>query len=165
MVKVLLFFVLIFGIMFYPLITDNYKTIKPNGSGTELPDVEVKDGKFFIYNGILEKKGDFKILNIYKKDYIAFKLNVYDLLKFEIYKSSKTVFKGDIITGYNVRYKNKDMELNTKIAHYDKNTKIINGGKFELYSKDFRGYGENFEVDNKKDLYAQKITYYLKVEK
>ena len=56
-------------------------------------------------------------------------------------------------------------ELKKHESSKNKNTKILNGGKFELYSKNFRGYGESFEVDDKKDLYAQKITYYLKVEK
>ena len=61
--------------------------------------------------------------------------------------------------------KNSDFKLITKFAEYDKETKILNGGKFKLFAKDFKGYGSSFQVDEKKDLYAQNIKYLLKVEK
>jgi len=167
MVKVLFFLLLVFGIMFYPLIISgnvNYKSsvkLKPK----KVADVTLENGKFFIYNNELEKKGDFKVLDIYKKGYVAFYLNAFDVIKNEKYRSYKTVFKNKYITGYDVWYKNKDIELKTKKAIYNKDTKILNGGKFELYSQDFRGFGGSFKIDNKKDLYAENITYYIKVEK
>ncbi|GAB6073837.1 hypothetical protein [Nautilia lithotrophica] len=158
---------MVFGIMFYPLFISSGKNIphQIKKKTLSLPDVKVEDGEFYIYKKALEKKGKFKILNVYKKGYIAFDLNAKDLLKNEEYKSSKTIFKDDIVTGYKVWYKNKDIELNTKKAIYNKKTDILKGGKFQLFAKDFRGYGNEFFVDDNKNLYAKNITYYLKVEK
>jgi len=168
MVKAVIFFITVTGIMFYPVIISTNKSISGQSEErqiSKLPDVKVENGEFYIYKKILEKKGDFKILNVYKKGYVAFNLNVNDLLKNEKYKSSKTTLIDNIVTGYDVWYKNNDIELITEKAVYNKKTDILKGGKFKLFAKDFRGYGKEFFVDSKRNLSAQNITYYLKVEK
>ncbi|AZV46896.1 hypothetical protein C3L23_06310 [Nautilia sp. PV-1] len=165
MVKAVSFAVLVFGIMLYPLLMGEYKTTHTVKASAKLPDVEFNKGKFYIYNGELQKEGSFKKLDMYKKNYIAYDLNVKDLVKLEDYKADKTVFEDDLVTGYNVWYKNKDIELITNLAYYNKITKLLSGGKVKLYSKDFRGYGKSFKMDDKKNLYAKNIIYYLKVEK
>ncbi len=161
MVKAIIFFIFITGVMFYPLIINNNKTIKIV-KVKKLPNVEVEKANFYIYDKILSKKGNFKKLNIYKNKYIIIDLNATDLLKSQYYQASKTIFKNIIATGYNVWYKNRDIKLYAKTAYYNKNTNTLHGKKFELYSKNFEGFGESFEIDNKKNLNAQKITYYLK---
>jgi hypothetical protein len=166
MVKTLFFFLFIITVVFYPLVVDeNQEMPKKNLKASNLPDVEFFDGKFYIYQGVLTKKGHFSVLKVYKKGYIAFKLDVDDLVKAENYKADRTVFKDNTVTGYNVIYKNADMELKTDVAHYYKDTKRLTGGKFQVFSKDFKGYGKNFRLNDKKDLYARNITYYLKVNK
>jgi len=168
MVKVVVFFIIVSGIMFYPLFINNTKHISKHRVKNQVlsvPDINIEEGKFFIYKKTVEKKGDFKTLNVYKKKYVAFDLKVKDILKNEQYKSSKAIFKENIIEGYKVWYKNKDIELITNQAVYNKKTDVLKGGKFELYSKNFKGYGNEFTVDNKKNISANDITYYLKVEK
>ena len=165
MVKVLLFAGIIIGVMIFPLFNIDYKNTEGKVTAKQLPEIEFEKGKFYIYNSQLEKTGTFDRFSIYKKGYIAIDLNVKDIIKKEEYKAKKTVFKGELVTGYDVIYKNSDFTLITKFARYDKETKILNGGKFKLFAQDFKGYGENFQVDDKKDLYAQNIKYFLKVEK
>ncbi|WP_456479640.1 hypothetical protein [Nautilia sp.] len=166
MVKITVFGLLVLGIMFYPLTLGNRITVNGKKIKTvKLPEVEFEKGNFLIYDTVLEKKGKFDLLKIYKKEYIVYNLNMADLIKAENYKASKTVFKKSCITGYNVTYKNRDLELITNKAFYDKNRKILKGGQFRLYSKDYRGVGSSFVVNSKKDLYARDITYYLKVGK
>jgi hypothetical protein len=154
--------------MFYPVVISSGNSAVSGGKESkikEMPDVKIENGKIFIYKVKLAKKGNFKELDVFKKGYIAFDLNVTDLLKSENYIADKTVFKNNKIIGYVVRYKNKDIKLNTDRAVYDKNSKMLNGDKFELYSKNFKGYGKSFKIDENKNLYANNITYYLKVEK
>jgi len=165
MVKVLLFFGLVFGVMLYPLFISSNEKAKANVQIVKLPDVVFNDGKFYMYEGNLSKTGKFKMFELYDKGYIVNSLYLSDLVRNEEYKAKRTVFKDDIVTGYDVWYKNRDFELITNLAHFDKHTKILEGGKFEIYSTDFKGRGNSFEIDNKKDLYAQNIIYYLKVKK
>jgi len=170
MVKILFFVAAVLGIMFYPVVVSNNETKKTHKNNLKiknLPDVQVENGKFFIYNKLLEKKGDFEKLNIYKNKnkYVAFKLNADNVLTNEKYKSPKTILNGDLITGYDVWYKNKDYELKTVHAVYNQKSKILRGGQFKVFSKNFRGYGKKFKVDDKQDIYSQNITYYIKVEK
>ena len=166
MVKAVFFFMIVLGIMFYPLFIYTGKNIPRQVKEKTLlfPNVKIEKGVFYIYKKTLEKKGDFQILNIYKEKYVAFDLNVNDLLKNEKYKSSKTIFNKNIITGYDICYKNKDMELNTKEAVYDKKNDLLKGGKFQLFAKNFRGFGNKFFVDSNRNLFAENITYYLKVK-
>jgi len=165
MVKFFLFAAIIIGVMVFPLFSDVKGVQEQKVVAKELPEVVLKKSDFYMYDSRLVKKGMFDELNIYKKGYIAYNLFVSDLEKNETYKAKKTVFKNKLITGYQVWYKNKDLELNTTQAQYDKETGVLDGGEFELYSKDFRGYGKNFEVDRNKNLFAQNITYFLKVDK
>jgi hypothetical protein len=165
MVRALFFAVLVLGVMLYPLLMSEYKTTRIVKTSVNLPDVEFQKGKFFIYKGQLQKEGGFKKLEMYKKNYIVYDLNVTDLVKSENYTAGKIVFKNNIITGYNVFYRNKDIELITDLAYYNKMTKILSGNDFKLFSKNFKGYGKSFKVDDKRNLYAENITYYLKVEK
>ena len=165
-VKVFLFLLLIIGIMIYPLFNTNYKIIKNEKSNELLAGVIFKNANFYIYNNDkLEKKGNFETLKVYKNKYVVYNLKALNIIKNEKYELYEAIFQNDIITGYKVTYANPDLTINTQKAVYDKNTRILNGGKFKLFAKDFRGYGESFQVDDKKDLYAQNIKYFLKVEK
>jgi hypothetical protein len=165
MVKVLLFVGIIMGVMIFPFFNVDYKNTENKVIKKHFPKIEFEKGEFYLYNTYLEKTGVFDKLNIYKNSYIAIGLNVKDLLKKEEYQAKKTVFKNQLVTGYDVIYKNSNFKLITKFAEYDKETNILNGGKFKLFAKNFKGYGSSFQVDEKKDLYAQNIKYLLKVEK
>ena len=165
MVKVLLFVGGIVAIILFPLFNIEYKNTEDKRTIKQLPEIEFEKGKFYLYNTFLEKQGKFNKLSINKNYYIANDLIVKDLVKKEEYQAKKTVFKNQLVTGYDVIYKNSDFKLITKFAEYDKETKILTGGKFKLFAKDFKGYGSSFQVDEKKDLYAQNIKYLLKVEK
>jgi lipopolysaccharide export LptBFGC system permease protein LptF len=165
MVRVLLFIVVIIGIIIFPLFNIDYKNIEEKVIAKQMPEVEFEKGEFYLYNKQLEKIGMFDKLSFDKKKYIAINLKIKNIIQKEEYKARKTVFKGELIRGYDVIYKNKDFELITNFAQYDKTTKILNGGQFTLLAKNFKGYGESFQVDEKKDLFAQNIKYFLKVEK
>ena len=163
-IRILLFLGFLISVMIYPFFINDYKK-KIVVVNSVLPNVSFVNGNFKIYNGIIEKKGSFSKLDVFNYGYVADNLFAQDMIKKEIYQVKKAVFKNRVIKGYDLSYKNKDLELHTKSAVYDKETKILDGGEFVLNTENIRGYGKAFEIDNNKNLYAQKITYYIKVDK
>ena len=166
MAKIIFFLFFLAGVMLYPVFIGNEKyESKPVFSSQKIPNVVFEKGRFFLYDKNLSKVGNFKTLEIYKNEYVSYAIKIKDILKNESYEAEKTLFKNDIITGFDVVYKNEDLTLLTDKAVYDKETKILSGEKFKLFAKDFKGFGENFEIDNNHNIYAQNIIYYLKVKK
>jgi len=164
MVKIIFFALIVLGVMVYPLLLEQKTNVQKKVFHKEFPELKFEKGKFSIYKGRLEKKGGFESFSKYKNGYVALRLNVEDLFKKETYKADKAVFKNETVTGYGVFYQNSDLTLLTSKALYDKTTKELKGEKFRLKSKDFRGEGKKFRVEDK-NLYAEGITYFLKVEK
>ena len=161
--KIALFFIFILIIIVYPmLLSYNYKPLLKE---VKKPEIVINKGDFYIYSKILEKKGKFNKFYLEKNNYIALGLYVKDLIKKEEYKAKKTIFENDLIKSKDVWYKNSEMELITNSAVYDKTKKLLRGEKFKLYATNFRGFGDEFLVDENKKTKAKNIIYYLKVEK
>ena len=159
--KIVLFFVFIIIIIAYPiLISYNYKpTLK---DGIKKPGIIIDKGNFYIYALILEKKGNFDKFYLEENSYFALNLYVKDLTKKEEYKAKKAIFKNDLIKAKNVLYKDNKIKLTTNNAIYYKNKKLLEGGKFKLYSTNFKGFGNEFLLDKNKKIIAKNIIYYLK---
>jgi hypothetical protein len=164
-VKISGFVLFLLIIIVYPLFINDYKENKNQNIKKTLPEITLIDGKFKIYDKQLEKKGYFKKFDVFKNAYVANDLFAEDLLKKEKYTLNKAIFKNELIRGYNLIYENKDLLLKTKTATYNKQTKILNGGVFQIYAKEIKGYGNSFRIDNNKNLFAQNITYFIKVKK
>jgi hypothetical protein len=161
--KLIIFIIFLFTVIIYPLLMDTkYKTkniyIKP------LPEIEIEKGKFFIYNRLLEKYGDFYKLILKDNNYIITDLNFNNLVKQEYFFSKKVTTKGDVINGENTIYKNKDFIIKAKYASYNRLYRIISGREFVITSATYKGYGKGFVIDKNKNIYATKIDFNLKVE-
>ena len=87
-----------------------------------------------------------------------------NLLEKEHFFSKYVVMRGNIVTGKDVFYKNKDFELSTKHAKYDKVSHVVDGGEFSLKGKNYIGYGKEFMIDGNKNIYASNIDFRLKVK-
>jgi len=166
MVKAAVFILFVFGVMLYPVFLNGKHEPNAPVKGGVLPEVQFLDGMFYMYNPKLAKKGSFKDFEVYSKEHYRLK-NIYlnDLEKQEEYKAGTSDIKGALINGKDVWYKNSDFTLTTDKAQYDKTSKILTGGSFEVVSKDFRGFGKSFKLDSEKNIYAQNIVYYLKADK
>ena len=166
MVKVLVFLLILTGIIIYPVIISSNLPKIQRVEIKNLPNIEIVNGKFFIFKNLLEKKGSFDKLDLLnQKSYLLFNLNVYDLLKKEYYFTKKAIFKENIVKGFNVYYKNSNFELNTTKAIYNRKNRMLIGGRFKIISNDYKGYGLKFKLDKNKNISAENITYYLKVKK
>ena len=161
--RIALFFVFILIIIVYPmLISYNYKpSLEKN---IKKPEVIINKGNFYMYSKVLEKKGKFNKFYLEASSYIILDLYVKDLIKKEDYKAKKTIFENNLIKAKDVWYKNSEIELITNNAVYDKTKKLLKGEKFKLYATNFRGFGDEFLVDESKKIDAKNIIYYLKVK-
>ena len=161
--KIVLFFIFILIIIVYPmLISYNYK---PFLKEFNKPEIIINKGNFYIYSPILEKKGNFSKFYLENNSYIALNLYIKDLIKKEEYKAKRAVLKNDLIKAKDGWYKNNEIELITNRAIYYKNEKLLKGKNFKLYATNFRGFGDEFLVDENKNIKAKNIIYYLKVRK
>ena len=161
--KIAFFFIFILIIVVYPmLLSYNYKPylIKE----IKKPEIIINKGNFYIYSSILDKMGTFDKFYLEKNTYIALNLYIKDLIKKEEYKAKKTIFKNSLIKARDVWYRNSEIELITNNAIYYKNKKLLKGKKFKLYATNFIGFGNEFLIDENKNIKAQNITYYLKVK-
>jgi hypothetical protein len=163
MVKIVFFAVFVIFVMLYPVFLQG-KPKKYKNSNIVLPKVEFTDGNFKQYDGNISKKGKFSILKMYDQKYVVNDLFLNNLIKKEKYIVKKALFKDKLIIGYDIKYHNDEFDLFTKKATYDKVIKILEGDDFTLVSKDYKGRGRNFQIDNKKDIYAQYIKFDLKVK-
>ena len=160
--KIALFFIFILIIIVYPmLLSYNYK---PFLKEVKKPEIIINKGNFYVYSKVLEKKGEFDRFYLEEDSYIALDLYVKDLIKKEEYKAKKTIFENNLIKSKDAWYKNSEMELITNSAVYDKTKKLLRGEKFKLYATNFRGFGDEFLVDENKKIKAKNIIYYLKVK-
>ena len=160
--KIALFFIFILIIIVYPmLLSYNYKPSLEKD--TKKPEVVINKGNFYIYSKVLEKKGNFNKFYLEEYSHIALELYVKDLIKQEEYKAKKTIFTNNLTKAKDVWYKNREIELITNSAVYDKIKNLLKGKKFKLYATNFRGFGDEFLVDKDKRIKAKNIIYYLKV--
>jgi len=161
MVKVILFFLILIGIMVYPVFeSKNIKTFKEYK--IHLPPVVLYKGKFFEYEPNLTKKGSFTQLVVDNK-YKAFDLYLKNLQKKEEIFVKFATYKEPIVKGKEVKYFSDEYNVSANEAVYNTKTAILKGRFFEIYSNSFRGNGEDFVV-KEKDFNATKITYFLKVK-
>ena len=157
--KIVLFFIFILIIIVYPmLLSYNYKPLLKE---VKKPEIVIDKGDFYMYSG---KKGKFNKFYLEKNNYIALDLYIKDLIKKEEYKAKKAIFENNLIKTKEAWYKNSEMELTTNSAVYYKTKNLLKGGKFKLYATNFRGFGDEFLVDENKKIKAKNIIYYLKVK-
>jgi len=162
MAKIVFFIIIL--IMVFPLffMNEKFKTVK--NSNVIKPPIEIIKGNFEKYNPVLEITGSFEKLNFFK-DYLEIEaLSTNDILKNEHYFAKWALNKKDKIEAKDVKYQNSDYNLSTTKAVYLKKEKILKGGKFNFYSLDARGKGNSFIVDKDKNIFAENITYYIKVK-
>ncbi|WP_457564741.1 hypothetical protein [Caminibacter sp.] len=164
--KITLFIVLLIIIIVFPVIEmGNYKQKKQYKIKHYVPTV-LHYGKYYIYNKKLEKEGNFSVLNVYSKNrLVADNFTLRDLVKKSFLKSEIVWYTAPVLKGRNVYYQTDEYNLSTVLAIYNDKTKILNGEKFKFYGKTFRGYGNKFKVDEKNNIYADNIEYFLKVKK
>ena len=164
MVKKIFFFLFIFAVSVYPVFLGSEEYVEKKEKKIKLPEIEIKKGDYFIYNGVLEKNGTFAVLEKFPSKYVAYNLVVDDLIKKAFYKAEKTVFLKNKIIGFDVFYRDNTIKLTSNKAIYDKTTKELKGGKFKLFNKDIRGYGSSFIIDKNRNIFAKDVTYFIKVE-
>ena len=165
MARAVVFLLILLGISFYPLIEmKNVKKIKEYNIKYFVP-TEILDGRYFVYEVNLSKKGKFSKLDIFsKKKIMAFNLEFNDLIKHESLKAKRALYNAPLLKAFNVLYKNKDYNLSTDFAFYNQKEKTLKGGKFKILSANYRGYGDSFFVDSNKNIFATDINYFLKVK-
>jgi hypothetical protein len=166
MVKYFLYGFFILFVIFYPVFeSKSYKPVKYTKKEKIIPTV-IYNGKFFIYNTILIKKGKFSKLDLYSKNYLkADDLSIYDLIKKERITALRAIYEKPFLKGFKVSYQNDQYTLNTEKALYDTKTSVLKGGEFNFRSADYHGYGKSFSVDKDKDIRAKEIVYFLKVKR
>jgi len=163
--KYILFFAVILGLSLYPLIEVKNQPKPENYKNRKIIPTLINDGKYFIYEVNLSKKGAFERLEVFKSLIKAYKFSLRDLKKEETIISEKIIYKKPVLKGYNVLYTNKDYNITTDFAAYNQETKVLNGSKFKIFSTSYKGFGDSFMVDNEKNVFATNIKYFLKVEK
>jgi len=162
MAKIVFFIIVL--IMVFPLFFMNEKFKAVKKSNVIKPPIEIIEGNFKKYNPVLEITGSFEKLNFFK-DYFEIKaLSTDDVLKNERYFAKWALNKKDKIEAKNVKYQNSDYNLTTIKAVFLKKEKILKGGRFNFSSSDASGKGSSFTVDKDKNIFAENITYYIKVK-
>ncbi len=163
--KIVLFILILAGIMIYPVIElNNYKPQKEVKNVSFIPTV-LKNGKYFIYKGVLEKEGSFEELKVFSKKRLeAYDFTLKNVLKQTVLTSERVDYKDPLLRGKTVNYMTKDYNLSTDFAVYNNKTEILNGGKFKVFGNSFRGFGQKFKVDKNDNVYADNIKYFLKVK-
>ncbi len=166
MAKILIFVLIIAGVVFYPVIEfQKQPKVKNYNVKNYIPTV-VRNGDFFVYEVNLTKEGNFSVLNIITKKKIeAENFMLHNIVKNFVLDSKHVSYNGPVLTGFDVKYSTNDYNLSTVKAVYNDKTKILNGGKFKIFGKTFRGFGKKFKVDAEKNIYADNIKYFLKVNK
>jgi len=165
-IKYFIFFFIVTIVSIYPLFElKNQPRIKEYKNKLIIPTV-IENGKYYIYEVNLTKEGTFKKLEFYSHK----KIKAYDfLLKNNITNeklfSKIAIYKKPILKGFDVKYMNSEYNLTTKSAIYNQDKKTLKGGKFKLFSSNYKGYGKSFFVDENKNIYANDIKYFIKVDK
>lgn len=164
MVKISVFAILLIGIMIYPVIeSKNVKKIK--NYKTTLPPVEFYLGEFYKYEPNLTKYGTFDEFIVKKGSYFAKRIFLNDKVANDQIYLDQAIYRGNKLFGKYVNFFSKDYNLTTDFAVYDTNTGLLSGDKFAFTSRSFKGFGVKFDIDKNKTIKADKITYFLKVEK
>ncbi len=164
MVRAVVFILIILGISLYPLLEiKNVKVIKEYKIKNFIP-MQIDKGRYFVYEVNLTKMGSFDKLNIFEKKIVAFNFTFFDLLKHEDFFAKKAVYNKPELKVYILKYSNKDYNVSSDFAVYNKLKKTLRGSKFEILSANYRGYGSSFFIDSNKNIFAENINYFLKVK-
>jgi len=164
MVKITLFFIIILGILIFPIFeSKNYKKIqiKP----INLPSLVINNGKFFKYDLNLSKKGKFTKLISNKKRYVLNDITLEDVINKEILKAKNAELLNELVKLKNVSLKTSQYYIFAVDANYFNNSGIVKGSKFKLYAKNFKGCGTSFLIDKERNVKAKNVTYFIKADK
>jgi len=165
MVKIALLILFIFFILIFPVYENSKIVINVSNKHYNIPLVQINNGKFFVYDKNLSKKGNFSVLNIYRNFYKGSNLKVIDLIKEESYTAKSLFFKNDVLNLYNFHYNNDKYSLFSNYVIYNLKTKNVKGKKFLLFSNEYNASGKDFFVDSNRNIKADFISFYLKVKK
>jgi hypothetical protein len=162
--KLVAFFVFLLIISIYPIVeVFNVKVTKT--SYKKFVSTAIFDGNYSFYNPFLERDGRFKEVDIYSKKFLkAFDLWINDYIKKEKIFGSEFLYKDEILKGRDVNFFTTDYNLSTVKGIYFVDKRELRGGEFVINGEKFFGKGESFFVDKDKNIFANKITYYLKVK-
>ncbi len=164
--KIVLFVLILIVILIYPIYENSkISVISDNNVSKNLPLVKFFKGEFFSYEPILSKEGNFKVLEVYKNKYLLFDMNVFNILKKEHFSSKQGYLKNNILHLIAFRYKNDKYSFFSDEVFYNLKTKNIKGDNFFLTSVDYNATGRKFFIDSKRDIKANNISFYLKVNK
>ncbi len=162
--KLVAFFLILLIISIYPIIeVFNIKVVK--ASYKKFVPTAIFDGNYSFYNPLLERDGDFKEVDIYSKNFLkAFDLWMNDYIKKEKIFGSEFLYKDKILYGKSVNFFTADYNLSTIKGVYFVDKRELKGEEFVINGERFFGKGKSFLVDKDKNVFADKITYYLKVK-
>lgn len=164
--KLVFLAVLLILILVFP-VYENFQ-IKLNNTTkvqNKIPLAKIINGKFYIYDINLSKKGTFNSLDIFQNFYIAKDLNISDLIKQEKFFAKKAILKNKLLYAFIFKYENNKYAFNSNYVVYNLKTKNIHGKRFFLYSSDYNASGYSFFVDKQRDIKAKNISFDLKVNK
>ncbi|MEO1922975.1 MAG: hypothetical protein ABGX25_00495 [Nautiliaceae bacterium] len=167
MVRAIFFLIFLLFIILFPVWEYKngsfYKTsnsIKP----ANIPSLEIRKAKYFVYEGNMTKKGRFSKLDRWGGVYVAYDFYLLNLLNDSQIEAKKVRFLGSEVEGFDVNYFAKEYNLTTEKAVYFRNKKYLKGDRFYIKSSSFRGKGKSFCVDENKNIKAKNVIYYLRVE-
>ncbi len=164
MVKIAVFLILLIGIMIYPVIES--KNIKKTKTyKTKLPPVEFYLGEFYEYEPNLTKFGTFDEFIVRKESYYGKRVFLNDKVANDQIYLDEATYRGKKLYGKYVNFYSDEYNLTTDFAIYDTVSGTLSGDKFAFTSRSFKGFGVKFDIDKNKNIKADKITYFLKVEK
>jgi len=163
--KIVFFFIIFMIIvMIYPIYESNQPKIKAFVDKNITPTV-IDNGEYFVYDTNLIKRGSFKKLEVLGKDELrAFDFYLFDFVKKESIKAKLINYQKPILSGVDVFYKTEEYNIFTKNATYNRQTTVLEGGRFKMVSESYIGFGDSFLVDKEKNVYAKNIDYFLKVK-
>ncbi len=163
--RIIFFFFIVGLIMIYPVyVLMNQKVIKNSKINKNISLYTILNGTFSKYDENLSKNGNFLKLNVYKKYYLAYDLNITDIIKKENYFAKKAKYQKPFLYADFFIYKNSDYVLKTIKARYNSNTKIFEGKKFNLIGKTYKARGKSFIIYKNKNIKATYPIFDLKVK-
>jgi hypothetical protein len=157
-IKKLIFILSIFGIIVFPFLFSK-KEITFQKS-INLPNFAIKDAKFSIYKGPIQKKGEFKNGYIYNKAYVSEYITIKFFDKNSTLQAKKLVYN-QIYNFVDATYKTTEYTYIANKGSYDEQNNIFTSEKFRFFNQKIEGKGINLLYKND-ILTADNILYIIK---
>jgi len=152
------------GAIFFPIIYSPKGVVVEGAVPQE--HIILKEGRFGLYNGKLEKRGSFERLILHQDgSYWGYNFWIEEVKKGYRGVGVRGILKGDDfnITGFTVY--SPDYNLTSNWGHYSLKGKWLEGGKFIVTGKAFIGKGKSFKVWEDHRVVATAVDYKFFFEK